>query len=82
MSLPDYVPVGGIFTSKKGKMYEAVAVVNNDQYCNRCAFLNKLKCLKVSCYDEERDDKTSVMFIRRKDLEATKPETTKKNSDV
>ena len=75
-----YIPIGGIFTSKKGKMYEAV--VNNDEICKRCAFLGKTKCYKVSCCHSERADKKSVVFIRRKDLEATKPETTKENSDV
>ena len=75
-----YIPIGRIFTSKKGKMYEAR--VNNGQICDGCAFLGKIKCLKVSCCAGERVDKTSVVFIRRKDLEATKPETTKENSDV
>ena len=75
-----YTPIGGIFTGKKGKVYEAV--VNNFQICDGCAFLGKIKCLKVSCCAGERADKTSVVFIRRKDLETTKPETTKENSDV
>ena len=75
-----YIPIGGIFTGKKGKVYEVV--VNNSQPCDGCAFLNKMKCYKVSCCAGERADKTSVVFIRRKDLETTKPETTKENSDV
>ena len=75
-----YIPIGGIFTGKKGKVYEAV--VNNFQIYDGCAFHEKMKCYKVSCYGGERADKTDVAFIRRKDLEATKPETTKENYDV
>ena len=75
-----YIPIGGIFMSKKGKVYEAV--VNNGRTCNRCAFRDKMKCYKVSCCPSERADKTSVVFIRRKGLEATKPKTTKENSNV
>ena len=75
-----YIPIGRIFTSKEGEMYEAR--VNNGQTCNRCAFLGKMKCHEVVCYAGERADKTTVMFIRSKDLETTKPETTKENSDV
>ena len=74
-----YIPRGGIFKSKKGKVYEAVT---SDYQCKSCAFLGKMKCYNVSCCSTERADKTDVVFLRRKDLEATKPETTKENSDV
>lgn len=67
MSRKDYVPVGGILTRTNGKKYEVVPFSN----CIHCAFYNRnsLWCTGMLCDPDDRDDKVSVIFLRRKDLE-------------
>lgn len=64
------IPIGGIMVRKNGKKYEVV----EGYMCRNCAFEDKSFrfCDSINCGESERSDWTSIIFVRRKDLEEKK----------
>ena len=72
------LPVGAILVRKNGKRYEIVKAPNRcKDVCRVCAFDNKTAdwCTPMPCVFHEREDRTDIIYIRRKDLEQKSEDT-------